>query len=471
MTTPNPYSSTMTIRDPQHFYGRQDDLDYLYGEISACRCVSVIGRRRIGKSSFLFCLAHPVMQQKFAEVYDLSKHLLLFLDMGEFLSCTITNFFIKICEQLLTLARERVAPDQFAELNEASSYSGEEYFWRLLEKLQEQGFYPVLLLDGFQKITLNQEFGPKFFAFMRAQANLGRVTYVTSSITTLDRCCHAYVEGSPFFNIFLTYRLGPFSLDEARQLITEPASAAGYAFTENEFEQILRLSGCHPFFLQRVCFHFFQAKAQRFQGNVDQISTGIYEDLRPHFVDIWEHSLDSAERESLKAEVSREEVAPNRLPELSESALLRQFVRDTCKIQIIDITREILESILENYRDTIRLAECELTHLYLFTSYTRKARHPLTVNEKAIYVRKILQDARDLLRPSHKPHSDTDDDWQAFNILNYRYLKEHLKHEILAERIGISVRQLHRERKNAIQLLHNALLEMDKDARDRGPTL
>ncbi|HEY0755229.1 MAG TPA: hypothetical protein VGD98_14815 [Ktedonobacteraceae bacterium] len=456
----------MTIRDSHKFYGRHDDLDYLYNEISAHRCVSVIGNRRIGKSSLLYCLSLLEKQQEFAEIYNLTKHILVFLDMGEYLSCIVAEFFTKICEQMLSQVTDRITPDQLAELNKLGKYSGEECFWRLLEKLQDQGFYPVLLLDGFQKITRNQDFGPKFFAFMRAQANMGRVSYITSSIATLDQCCHAYVEGSPFFNIFLPYRLRSFTEEEACQLITQPALSVDLPFTDEEAKHILRLAGCHPFFLQRTCFLFFRAKTQNRQDNLRQLSAEIYDDLLPHFIDIWEHSLEASEREALKEEVRWENVGQRRLPELSESALLRQFVRDTCSIQLIDITPEILESILENYRDTQQLAESELTHLYLFTSYTQHIHHQLTINEKAIYVRKILQNARDRLVPTSSLHSDTNTDWQLFNILNYRYLKEHMKNEILADRIGISVRQLQRERKTAIQLLHNALLDMDKKARD-----
>lgn len=88
------------------------------------------------------------------------------------------------------------------------------------------------------------------------------------------------------------------------------------------------------------------------------------------------------------------------------------------------------------------------------------------MNDKAIFVRKILQEARDRLCPENKAHSDTDPDWQPFNILNYRYFKEHMKNEVLAERIGISLRQLYRERKIAIQLLRNELIEMEARARE-----
>ncbi|HVU66031.1 MAG TPA: hypothetical protein VHD63_02830, partial [Ktedonobacteraceae bacterium] len=327
-------------------------------------------------------------------------------------------------------------------------------------------FYPVLLMDGFQKITRNPNFDPRFFAFMRSQANSGRVSYITSSLTTLDQCCHAYVEGSPFFNIFIPYRLGPLTEEEAHQLITQPAAAAGIPFTEEEVRRITVLAGRHPFFIQRIAFLLFREKTQEHQSHAQQLTNEMYQDLLPHFKDIWEHSLETTEREILKEEALWKHVPQRRLPELSESALFLQFVRNTCNIQLVDITPEALEFVLENYRDTRVLAESELIHLYLFSLSTQHISRQLTLNDKAIYVRKILQEARDRLAPLNKPHSDTDADWQSINILNYRYFREHMKNEVLAERIGISVRQLHRERKIAIQLLRNELIEMESKAKE-----
>ena len=159
-------------------------------------------------------------------------------------------------------------------------------------------------------------------------------------------------------------------------------------------------------------------------------------------------------------------ISQRRLPELSESSLLRHFICSTCNIKLVDITHETLEFVLENYRDTKILSESELTHLYLFSAYTQHVPRQLSLNDKAVYARKILQDARDQLAPAHREHSDLDADWQAFNILNYRYFKERMKNEVLAERIGISIRQLHRERKIAIELLRNELIEMEARARE-----
>jgi hypothetical protein len=450
----------MTIRDSAHFFGRIETLDYLYSEITECRCVSVIGSRRLGKSSLLCCLSLAEKQQEFAHTYNLEKHLFVFVDLEAFLSRTVEEFFAKICSQLIAQGKDRLS------LSIEEVVNGEERFWKLLEQIQDQDFHPVLLLDNFQMITRNTEFDLKFFAFMRAQANMGLVSYITASTITLDKCYPAYAEGSPFFNIFITHQLGPLTEAEACQLITQPASKAGVSFSEEEVKQILTWAGRHPFFLQRATHIYSLAKVQSQQRTAKQLYSEIYNDLLPHFKDIWENSLEANEREILKEEAQWKNVSRRRLPELSASSLFRQFIRSTCDIHLVDITEEMLADALENYRDTRTLAESELTHLYLFSAHTQHITKQLSPNDKARYVRQILQEALDRLRPANQTHSDTNPDWQAFNILNYRYFKGRMKHEILADRVGISVRQLHRERDIAIQLLRDELIEMEMQAKE-----
>jgi conflict system STAND superfamily ATPase len=455
----NPYGESMNIREPDRFFGRNEALDYLYSEIIARRCVSIVGTRRVGKSSLLRCISLPAVQQRFASLYDLECYLLVYIDLGEFLSKTYDDFFAAVCSQLLQYAKGRLLLDTPQEEHSADS------FCALLDQIKERGFHTVLLFDAFHSLTSNTHFDARFFSFMRAQANHGRVSYVTASITSLDTCCHPYIEGSPFFNIFNVYRLGPLSHDETLELIAAPAQACGRPFTDEEVSQILSLAGRHPFFIQRVAYFLFQEKwQQNGQQRSRKFKQEAYEDLLPHFKEIWEKSLDAQQREYLREEAHWKHVKQRRLPELGEGALFRKFVRDACNLKAVDITVELLEELLKSINNSRYLGESELTHLYLFAV---RAQHvmPRTVNEKGVIVRQILQGARDCLRPEGE-QSDTAPEWQFYNILNYRYFKDHMRNEVLADLLGISVRQLHRERQLAIEALHEALHEMETIARE-----
>ncbi len=91
--------------------------------------------------------------------------------------------------------------------------AGEDKFSAILDQVEGQGFYTVLLMDAFDNITRNKEFDADFFGFLRSQA--GKVSYVTASIAPLYEVCHNDIEGSPFFNIFSTHSIEALQLEEA----------------------------------------------------------------------------------------------------------------------------------------------------------------------------------------------------------------------------------------------------------------
>src|SRR5436190_14430940 len=126
----NPFGASTTIRDPEQFFGRFEALDYLYSEIVSRRCVSVVGTRRIGKSSLLRCMCLPQIQEPFQSRYNLEKCLLVFIDLGEFLSKTCDDFFSAVCMQLIVQSKDRLA------LAIPEDVDGGDAFCELLDAIQ-----------------------------------------------------------------------------------------------------------------------------------------------------------------------------------------------------------------------------------------------------------------------------------------------------------------------------------------------
>lgn len=461
----NPYGTVMTIREAENFIGREDALDYLFAEIAAQRCVSIVGTRRIGKSSLLQCMCLAEIQRRFKQHYKhLQRCILVFIDLGEFSTRSSEDFFKTVCQQLINQGKSRLV----LEMPDEESYA--DRFWQMLEQVQMQGYHTVLLLDAFHRVTSNTEFGPSFFSFMRAQANHGRVSYVTASIQTLDLCCHPYIEGSPFFNIFNVYHLGPFTQTEIRQLIEEPARAVQRPFNEQEILAIIQLAGRHPFFAQRIAYTLFQEKWSKPQPDESALhrngsfKRAAYDDLVPHFENIWEKVLTSRQREELRNETLWKDMPERKYPELSGSALFRRFVCDTCHIHPVDLSVEQLDEILSNFNNARFLGECEIAQLYLFAARTQHAISTRHVADKGLVVRTILKEARDRLKPEGE-QSDIAPEWLFYNILNYRYFKERMRIEMLAHRLATSKRQLQRDRLRALAALREVLNEMESAAR------
>lgn len=449
---PNPYINLTAIRNPDMFFGRVDPLRRFYGAISNRQSVAVFGSRHIGKSSFLLCASLPEIQESFD--FDLSHHIFVYIDLREYLHKTSEDFFRAVSKGIL-----KQCPDSL-QVQLQSEENGEDAFQNLLEQIVEEDFFPVLLLDAFDNITLNEHFDPEFFAFLRSQASGGKISYVTASVAPLPEVCHHGVADSPFFNIFDNYRLGPFTLEEAQDLVTIPSEKADLPFTEEECHWILHMAGRHPFFIQRVCYALFEEKLSASTSHIKRTKKMIYQDLQPHFQHTWDR-LSEKFRSLLQDEAQKKVNEERELPELSESAFFRQFVRDTCRAKLFKMEPEELERALDNLDDARELGKTDLRLLNLVFRRLKEVEHPSSV-EKGMAIRTVLNEAFERLRGS-AIRSDGNPALLLYNILHYRYFKKDhsIKNEHIAARLGMSVRQYFRYRSKAIEALLIVLFEME----------
>jgi Novel STAND NTPase 2 len=454
--SPNPYFNLAMIRNVELFFGRTNLLRRFYTALANRQSVSILGRRRIGKSSFLWCASLPRMQAHFP--FDLSHHIFIFLDLHDYLHKTSEDFFHRVSREIIEQGAQ--VPD----LALSAEANGADAFSRVLDQVVKRGFFPVLLLDSFDKVTLNKNFGPEFFGFLRAQASRGRVSYVTASMKPLYEVCHQSIEGSPFFNIFYAYSLDALTPEEAYDLITIPSRDAGVTFTEEEVTLVNEFAGRHPFFIQRVCHFLFEEKTQSGNEEIDELhlESEVYHDLLPHFKGSWDQ-LTEEEKMRLRHEVREEENQQRKLSELSESALFRKFIYTTHQMGQFSISLEELESALDKINDPESLGTGILAYMQIVSRRLGRNAPPSTM-EKGTVVREVLREAFELLRVGGT-RNDSASEWRIYNILYYRYFKYHLKNEQINARLGLgSVRQFYRERTKAIEALRNVLLEMERAA-------
>lgn len=449
----NPYYDMAAVRDPAMFFGRKHLLRRLYAAIAHRQCVSLVGPRHIGKSSILHCMCFPIIQEQFEE--DLSRHIFIFLDLREYRNKSADDFFEVVSKQITAQCRGRL---------ELVSMEGEseEEFSSILDQISEQGFHPVLLMDAFDTITRNPRFDLEFFAFLRAQAR--KVSYVTASIAPLSEVCHRDIQESPFFNIFGMYTVGPLDRNETCELVSIPAQSAGLPFTREEKEWLLLQAGLHPFFVQRVCHYLFEEKLIHNGSPVshNHVKSLAYNELLPHFEDTWER-LSEKQKEMLRNEAQRKGLRDRELPELSESGLFRKFVRDTCQLPLFRMKAEDVESVLDKLDDPRFLGDSDLKHLKTVSMHIKQDSMTSQI-ERGMAVREVLNDALERLRGTGI-RRDTAHDWRLYNILHYRYFKNHLKNDQIAARLEFtSIRQYFRERNKAIEALFTTLLEMETSA-------
>lgn len=317
----NPYCAVSAVRNPDMFFGRTDLLRRFYSAIANHQSVSLVGSRHIGKSSFLKCVQSPEIQRRFE--YDLSHYIFVFIDLRQYLQKTFDDFFEELSKLITAQSHGKV--DLVSHPT-----TGTNIFCAILDQIKEQGLHPVLLIDSFEEITRNKDFDPAFLLFLRSQAE--KVSYVTASITPPSDLPLKGIKGSPFFNIFDTYRLGPLTREEAYELATVPSQATDLPFTEDEATWVLSLAGQHPFFIQRVCYWLFETKrkcSEKGRYQLQQVRHQAYHDLKPFFEFVWD-SLDRRTQKQLRDTIQQEEASKLQTeadsPGLNKSFLFRMFV-------------------------------------------------------------------------------------------------------------------------------------------------
>jgi hypothetical protein len=298
----NPFFNRHRITDPAYFFGRQRELERLYSAIATRQCISVVGERKLGKSSLLTRLSHAHTLQSFG--LDPALYVFVYFDLESMASARRDDFWM----ELLDTIASQLPPGDMAQGLRKQIDSGEVRFMtarRALRRLRDTGFEVVLMLDEFESLARNAQFDPDFYGELRSLAGeLGLVIITASKRSLYDLTYeNSSTLSSPFFNIFSEMPIGLMTLDDARAVLIGLSGHSGAAFCAEEVEWALDLCGPHPFFTQVIGAHLFEAP-----GSGQLRSAEVYETIRKrftaeaedHYRYIWA-SLDSSEQSGLLA--------------------------------------------------------------------------------------------------------------------------------------------------------------------------
>ena len=259
----NPYTNRGTIKNPQEFYGRERETRRIFSRISSShpQCISVIGERKIGKSSLLYFINHEDTRRKWLK--DADSYVFVLADLQE-RACEMSfkTFFQFIFKTLAEQLGESIIPGSLIQSveTEAEFY---ETFKTIVSNIEKQQLKLIIMFDEFGTITSSGNFDSAFFSFLRSIANNYECAYITTSRAKLQNLCRdTDVSESPFFNIFAPVPLGQFEPGEARDLIFTPSEKAGIKFDDREAEFVLSVAGRHPLFIQMACSALFDHKSR-----------------------------------------------------------------------------------------------------------------------------------------------------------------------------------------------------------------
>ncbi len=294
----NPFTYGNPISDPRRFVGRKHETELVFSRLrnAEFESSSLVGERRIGKTSLLNYLADRDVRRR----YDLlsGSHMFVYVDL-QMMSQEVTP--VRLWQRLLRqMGRVCQDPTVHQAIDEIRQQEAIDNFALadLFDIIDEKNQYVVFLLDEFEKVTENSNFGTDFFYGLRSLAIQHHLALVTSSRRELIELCHSEaIRSSPFFNIFANINVGLFVEDEARQLIDTALAGTGVVFSEDIVQMIFRVAGFHPYFLQVACYHAFETY-RRPMSDLERaqiIGGQLYQEAAPHLANYW-HTSDEHEK-------------------------------------------------------------------------------------------------------------------------------------------------------------------------------
>ncbi|MFN2269920.1 MAG: AAA-like domain-containing protein [Anaerolineae bacterium] len=293
--TANPFTYGNPISAPARFFGRKAEVEQVYTRLlnAEFESSSIVGERRMGKTSLLNYIAHPST----AEAHGLApdRYLFVYVDLQMVdQKTTPTRFWSRILRRVARELKDEELEAEFKQAvgqEEIDNYTLDDLF----SLSDEQDLHFILLLDEFENVTENANFDTDFFYGLRALAIHHNLALITASRQELITLCHSdAVRASPFFNIFANVNLPAFDEKEARALIEQSLVETGVQFEPAELALVSDIAGTHPYFLQIAAHFLFAAHGK--EGAAQQREQYLLHEFReeatPSLADYWHHSDD-----------------------------------------------------------------------------------------------------------------------------------------------------------------------------------
>lgn len=259
----NPYISGPPVRPPM-FFGRKDLLRFIQEGLESGRLsvISLVGQRRVGKTSLLIQLSHQaptncvyVYIDFQAALLEDTAHLLWY--MASSIGDTLADRGFEVSEP---------------ELGDFTNKSYRAFDSFIEDALKSLGTVRLILaIDEFDMLFY-EERSHRFdtmslLNYFRSVVQRGTFGMIIVGVTPLHELPSPAV-GSPFFNIAVSKRVSFLDREAAIELIQRPTYAL-LKYDTRAIELLLTLSGCHPYLLQLMCYQIVKICGEKKKLLVD----------------------------------------------------------------------------------------------------------------------------------------------------------------------------------------------------------
>jgi AAA+ ATPase superfamily predicted ATPase len=300
MTMTNPYNlRTMIPVESDMFFGREIEMRRIEGMLTGDtpQCVSIVGERRIGKSSLAFRVFHKMKKAENT--------------IAAFMDCDGLSEECKTKDQFFQLLDQKFLEDnpQIKVLlgkKEEKLFDNYTSFKSFIRETGRKKVNSIIFIDEFEHLPANQFADDTFFSNLRAMANNpdNHLAFVSISKTRLKELTHQSIKSSVFWNIFNTETIGLLNHKNIEQLRKYGFEKTGLAIAGEEIEKIHHYAGDFPFFNQVVCGFIWDSKVDKDELNWDKLEIALID----HYKKLWEDRTKD-EQKLLKSLKSKDDLA------------------------------------------------------------------------------------------------------------------------------------------------------------------
>lgn len=246
----SPFHYRTPIRDCKLFFGRGYNTKRVLSRLRKGQSVSLVGKRRIGKTSFLYYISSPDMAEMHSKLFE--TYLFFYIDCDKLTGLSEDDCFRRI----KAIVKKTISVWNMGSLVDLEAVTSvDAYYWldQAFSLLEEKDIRPIIELDDFEGLAANRNLGLIFLGNLRALTSTHEtLAYVTTSQRPLAGLVRRYswIAGSPFPNIFRQYELRPFSRDESWAFLERRLRLVGIGFPEGVLDFLCGLGEGEPYRLQ-----------------------------------------------------------------------------------------------------------------------------------------------------------------------------------------------------------------------------
>lgn len=277
----NPFNFSNPV-EGEDFYNRIKEIETAIGFIKKLQSFSVVGERRIGKTSFL----NYIFSEELLKKYEINseEYIIIHFNMGELYEKTKDVLIKTIVEEIKKQIQIEIDTENiFEKLN------------AYVARLASDGKKLVIALDEFE--VIEPILDGNFSHWLRSIFEKPYVMAITSSQSTVGEIGPSG-KASPLFNIFGNLFLGLFSRKETENMINEMFQKGGMKLEKEEISFPVDLSGGNPYLVQLIGYYYYEEKEKKRKIIPEEFMDSMLLYAKDQFEGYWNH-LTEEERECL----------------------------------------------------------------------------------------------------------------------------------------------------------------------------